>query len=95
MLDKRGYMPKRTRQSEAAVHIRELLRQRGFDIPARPLALDDNRQWLVFERAGRQVGLDTASGVWVKRNKDDSWRCIENTCTVSGALEAVDLLTKG
>src|SRR5688500_11142373 len=95
LLDERGYMPKGTGQAEASLHIQELLRQRGVDIAARTVTLEDNRQWLVFERAGRQVGLDSASGLWVKPSRNDTWRCIERSCTVGGALEAVDFLTKG
>ena len=95
ILDERCYMPKRTGQAEASLHIQELLRQRGFDIAARAVTLEDNRQWLVFERAGRQVGVDSASGLWVKPSRSDSWRCIERSCTVGGALEAVDFLTRG
>lgn len=88
-------MPKRTGQAEASLHIQELLRQRGYDIAARAVALEGNRQWLVFERAGRQVGVDSASGLWVKPARNDTWRCIEMSCTVGGALEAVDFLTRG
>jgi hypothetical protein len=88
-------MPKRSRQAEAAINIRELLHQRGFDIPSRSITVEDNRQWLVFERAGRQVGVDLASGIWVQSSRNDTWRCIEKSCTVGGALEAVDFLTKG
>ncbi|HEX5735355.1 MAG TPA: hypothetical protein VF131_21170 [Blastocatellia bacterium] len=87
-------MPKRTGQAEASLHIRELLRQRGFDIAARTVTHEDKRQWLVFERAGRQVGVDLASGLWVKPSPKDTWRCIERSCTVGGALEAVDFLTR-
>ena len=95
ILDERGYMPKRSRQAEASLHIRELLLQRGFEIAARSVTLEDNRQWLIFERAGRQVGVDAASGLWIKPSRHDTWRCIEESCTVGGALEAVDFLTKG
>jgi hypothetical protein len=88
-------MPKRTRQAEASDHIRELLDERGFDISPRAVTLEDNKNWLVFERAARQIGVDSASGIWVRASRKDKWRCIEKACTVSGALEAVDCLTKG
>jgi len=94
-IGERGYMPKRTMQAEACLHIQELLRQRGFNITARGVTLEDNRQWLVFERAGRQVGVDSASGLWLRPARNDTWRCIERSCTVGGALEAVDFLTRG
>lgn len=88
-------MPKRTRQAEASDHIREILDERGFDISPRVVALEDNKSWLVFERAARQIGVDSDSGIWVRASREDKWRCIEVSCTVGGALEAVDFLTKG
>ena len=88
-------MPKHTRQAEASDHIRELLDQRGFDISPRSVSLEDNKNWLIFERAARQIGVDSGSGIWVRATPKDKWRCIESSCTVGGALEAVDFLSKG
>ena len=88
-------MPKRTRQAEASDHIRELLGERGLDISPHAVTLEDNKSWLVFERAARQIGVDSRSGIWVRASRKDKWRCIETSCTVSGALEAVDFFTKG
>ncbi len=88
-------MPKRTRQAEASDHIRELLGERGFDILPRAVTIENNKSWLVFERAARQIGVDSDSGIWVRASRKDRWRCVEMSCTVGGALEAVDFLTKG
>ena len=75
-------------QTEAANHIKQLLRERGLEIPSR---LDGQRR-VIFERNGRQLGIDSASGVWV-READGEWRCICLPCSVSGAIQAVEFLT--
>jgi hypothetical protein len=80
-------------QAEAANHIKELLSHRGFDIPRKKLTLPDNQEWIIFEYKGKQIGIDLASGVWI-RIKDNDWRCIGMPCTVSCAIQAVDFLTK-
>jgi hypothetical protein len=79
------------KQAEAANHIKELLSKRGFNLPRKKLTLPDNQEWVIFEREGKQIGIDTASGVWL-RIKDDDWRCIGMPCTVSCAIQAVDFL---
>jgi hypothetical protein len=82
----------RTKQAEAARHIKELLAQRGINISSRNLTLEDNQKWILFEQKGLQVGIDTASGIWI-RSSDSDWRCISMPCTVGGALQAVEFLT--
>jgi hypothetical protein len=79
------------KQAEAANHIKELLSHRGFDTPRKKLTLPDDQEWVIFEREGKQIGIDTAAGVW-GRIKDNDWRCIGLPCTVSCALQAVDFL---
>jgi hypothetical protein len=79
------------KQTQAASYIRELLHQRGLDIPSQRLTLANNQQWIVFEHEGRELGIDTQSGVWI-RTKVDSWRCLATPCNVSGALQAVEFL---
>jgi hypothetical protein len=81
------------KQSEASNHIKELLSKRGLDIRSGKLTLPDDQQWIVYERGKKQVGIDTASGVWV-RIKDNDWRCIGMPCTVSCAIQAVDFLSE-
>jgi hypothetical protein len=82
------------KQREATRHIQTLLSNRGLNIPSRKLTLPDNQQWIVFDQAGRQIGVDTVSGVWVRASQSDDWRCLALPCTVSGALQAVEFLTK-
>jgi hypothetical protein len=85
-------MAKQTKQAEATSHIRELLMQGGFDISSRQMSLEDNQRWTVFERGERQIGIDAASGVWVRSSIRDDWKCLSMPCTVSGALKAVEFL---
>lgn len=85
-------MPK-NKQDEAANHIGELLSQRKIDIPFHRLTLPDSQQWIVFEYNGRQLGIDMASGVWVRESENHGWRCVSMPCTVSEALQAVEFLT--
>jgi hypothetical protein len=87
-------MPKWTKQAEAASYIIELLIQRGFDIPSRQMPLEDNQHWTVFQHGERHIGIDSASGVWVRASIRDEWHCLSMPCTVSGALKAVEFLIK-
>ena len=87
-------MGKSGKQAEATAKIRELLLQRGFDIPSRKMRLPDDQQWTVFQHGERQLGIDTASGVWVRDSISDSWKCIALPCTTSGAIQAVEFLTR-
>jgi hypothetical protein len=80
------------KQTEAANQIKSFLSNQGLDIKPGKLTLPDGQEWIIFEREGRQVGVDTASGVWV-RIKDGDWMCIGLPCTVSCAIQAVDFLT--
>ena len=82
------------KQAKGASHIRELLMQRGFDIPSRSMTLDDNQRWTVFERDGRQVGVDPASGIWLRESEGSKWRCVAKSHTMSGVCLAVDFLTR-
>ena len=86
-------MSKWIKQTQAASYIRELLHQRGIDIPSQRLTLPYSQQWIVFEYQGREIGIDTQSGVWI-RMKDDDWTCLATPCNVSDALQAVEFLTE-
>lgn len=86
-------MSQQTKQNEAARHIRGLLSQRGIDIPSFRLLLPDNQQWVIFEYKDKQLGIDSASGVWVRGSERESWRCVCMPCTVSGAVQAIEFLT--
>jgi hypothetical protein len=83
-----------TKQAEAAKHIKDLLGQRSVTVPSRTIILEDNQRWIIFEYQGRQVGIDSVSGVWIRVNERADWRCISMPCSVSGALQAVEFLTK-
>jgi hypothetical protein len=86
-------MPNWMKQAKAASHIRELLIQRGVDIPLRSVTVGD-KQWTVFEHEGKQAGIDLTSGIWVRESNDDQWRCLAKEHSMSGAFLAVEFLTK-
>jgi hypothetical protein len=79
------------KQTEAVNQIKSFLSNAGLNISPRKLTLPDGQQWIIFEREGKQIWIDTASGVWI-RVKDNDWRCIGLPCTVSCAIQAVDFL---
>jgi hypothetical protein len=83
------------KQAEAANHIQELLNKAGYRISPRKITLEDNQHWILFELNERQIGIDSASGVWVSESELHNWRCIALPCNVSGALQAVEFLTQG
>jgi hypothetical protein len=81
---------KAIKQTEAVNHIKRLLRERGFHIPSRSVG---NQRWIIFERQGRQLGVDSATGVWIRESEEYDWRCLAIPCSVSGAIQAVEFLT--
>ncbi len=85
-------MPKKIGQLEAASYIRSALVDRGQAIPSRIVKVRGEERWLVFERGQRSVGIDSASGIWLKASTEAEWHCIEKTCTMGAALEAVEFL---
>lgn len=87
-------MAKWTKQAEAASHIREILHQRGLDIPSRQVTLADSQRWVIFQHESKQIGIDSAAGVWVRKSEVEDWRCIAMPCTVSGAIQAAEFLIK-
>jgi hypothetical protein len=86
-------MGKANKQAEAAKHIQELLNKAGYSISPRRLTLEDHQHWIILELNQRQIGIDSASGVWVRESIRHDWKCIAMPCTVSGALQAVEFLT--
>jgi len=80
------------KQAEATNHIQELLNKAGYCISPRKITLEDNQHWTIFEHNKRQIGIDSASGVWVRESERHEWRCIAMPCTVSGAIQAVEFL---
>jgi hypothetical protein len=81
------------KQAEAANHIQELLNKAGYSVNPRKITLEDNQHWTIFELNQRQIGIDSASGVWVRESERHDWRCISMPCNVSGAIQAVEFLT--
>jgi hypothetical protein len=79
------------KQTQAAGHMRELLRGRGIDIPSRRMTIPDGQHWVVFERDKRQVGIDAASGIWLRSSESEDW-CVAMPHTMSGAIMAADFL---
>jgi hypothetical protein len=82
------------KQAEAANHIQELLNKAGYSLSSRKITLEDNQHWILFQYNVRQVGIDSASGVWVRESERHDWRCVAMPCTVSGAIQAVEFLTQ-
>ena len=80
------------KQTEASNYIRNLLASRQLVITPRTMMLEGSKEWIVFEYKDKEIGIDSASGVWI-RMKDDDWRCLATPCNVSGALPAVEFLT--
>jgi hypothetical protein len=78
-------------QNEAVNHIKHLLRERGLEITEQK----GNQGRVVFEHKGKQLGVDSSSGVWVRESEGSDWRCLVMPCTVSGAIQAVEFLAKG
>jgi len=75
------------KQAEAAHYIEKYIAERGFTIhPTK------HNHWLVFEHQGRQIGVDLASGVWIRASAMEDWRCISKPFMVSGAIQAVEFL---
>ena len=79
------------KQTEAVTFIRSLLKQRNLDIPSHNMTLPDNQHWVIFEHKNRQIGVDSASGVWI-RELEGEWRCLAMPCTTSGAIQAIEFL---
>jgi hypothetical protein len=39
----------------------------------------------------RSIAVDPGSGIWIGKS-DGNWKCIDKTCTLGGALEAIEFL---
>ena len=87
-------MSQSSKQTQAARHISDLLSERRIDILSQRLTLPNNEHWIILEYKQRQIGIDSASGVWVRESENSEWRCVSMPCTVSGALQAVEFLTQ-
>jgi hypothetical protein len=72
------------KQTEASNHVGNLLASRNMHISPRTMMFEDNKQWIVFAHQGRELGIDTSSGVWIRASSHESWRCLATPCNVSG-----------
>ena len=86
-------MGKANKQAEAAKQIQEFLERSGYSISPRKLTIEDNQHCIILEYKERQIGIDSASGVWVRESISHEWRCLAMPCMVSGAIQAVEFLT--
>jgi hypothetical protein len=77
-------MPGQTKQAKAVSHIRELLGEREVEVAARRFNLPDAQQWVIFERNGPQVRVDTTSDIWLRESAADEWRCVAIRHSTSG-----------
>ena len=76
------------RQSEAKRYIQKYIEER--DLTIHPTKLNHS---FIFEHKGKQIGVDLSSGVWIRANAMEDWRCVSKPFMVSGALQAVEFLT--
>lgn len=79
-------------QEQAASHILEILKERRVRGLSSLVRSEGGEQWLVFERQGREVGIDEATGIWLRESGAQEWRQVAKTNTTSGVAMAIDFL---
>jgi hypothetical protein len=77
-------------QKEAVNQIQSFLKQRGIELEPGYLQVVE-QSCIVLEIDDRSIAVDPSSGVWVGKS-DGKWECIDQTCTLGGALEAIEFL---
>jgi hypothetical protein len=77
-------------QRQAINHIQSMLKQRGIKVEPGFLQVVE-QPCMVLERNDRSIAVDPSSGIWIGK-VDCTWECIDHTCTVSGALQAIEFL---
>ena len=80
-----------SKQTEATNYIQNLLASRKIAVIPHKIK-EGSREWMIFEYHQKQIGIDTAAGVWVRESVHHSWICLAAPCNVSGALQAVEFL---
>ena len=85
-------MPKFPKQAEATRYIQNLLASRNIKLEPGIVVLGEAEECQVFEYNRKCIAIDTKSGIWIG-HKGKEWRCIDKTCTVGSALQAIDFLT--
>jgi hypothetical protein len=86
-------MAKFTKQAQATNHIKSLLASRNIQIEPGIIVFGEAEECQVFEYNNCCLAVDTRSGLWVGHLGGD-WRQLSSSCTVSGALQAVEFLTQ-
>lgn len=79
-------MPK---QKDAVKYIQSLLKARRIEFEAGFLDILE-QPCIVIEIGSKSIAVDPGSGIWT--GEQGKWRCIESSCTVSGALQAIEFL---
>lgn len=78
------------KQQQAAGYIQKLLQARRIEFESGILDVYE-QPCIVIEKDKKCIAIDPTSGVWT--GKEGKWSRIEPTCTVSGALQAIEFLT--
>jgi hypothetical protein len=79
-------------QKQAISHIQSMLKQRGITVEPGFLNVVE-QPCIVLERNERSIAVDPRSGIWIGK-PDYKWQCLDQTCTVSGALQAIEFLVE-
>jgi hypothetical protein len=86
-------MPKFPKQAEATTYIKNLLSSRNIELEPGIVVFGEAEECQVFEYNRKCLAIDTKSGLWIG-HKGQVWRCIDRTCTVGFALQAIEFLLK-
>lgn len=77
------------KQKEAAKYLQSLLKARRIEFESGILDVLE-QPCIVIEKGSKAIAVDPGSGIWT--GEQGKWRCIESSCTVSGALQAIEFL---
>ena len=86
-------MPKFAKQAEATKYIKNLLASRHIQLEPGILTIGEAEECQVFEYNKKCLAIDTKSGIWIGKSGGE-WRCIDRTCAVGSALQAIEFLLK-
>jgi hypothetical protein len=80
------------KQTQATNYIKNLLTSRNINIEPGIVLLGSDEAWQVFEYQKKCIGIDPSANVWIGPSGGE-WTPL-GECTVSGALQAIEFLTK-
>ena len=86
-------MPKFPKQAEATKYLKTLLASRHIELEPGIIVLGEAEECQVFEFNKKCLAIDTKSGIWIGPSGGE-WRCIDRTCTVGSALQAIEFILK-